>query len=260
MLIESARNGTVAGRSIPIAALGLTIAVGAGAVRATGPNADLKNLAGPRGSRWGDSLEKVQRTEGRDPAVSLESCIAFRDVEIDGRKYEVSYQCFEKGGGFGSTSGWRPTRKGITTAALRLQPFGPPRNADDELGWWEKELTSKYGEPSVRLDATPSADQTLAWPNWCPPSLTNQSMWTSGDCPLPYRFTKYRRWLGKRTAIELYDVGGHGLVTTDSHVVQVVFSERAFFEAAEAARQHAVTAALKKQSEQKANQKRVPAF
>ena len=221
---------------------------------------DLQSLAGPRGSRWGDSPEKVRKVEGRDPAVSLDTCLSFRDAEIDGRKYEISYQCFEKGSGFGSTEGWTQTRKAIATMKISLQPFGPPRSESDEFAWWEKELTGKYGEPGMHLEAPASDDAMIVWPHWCPPDLDNPMTWTSGDCAQPNRFTKYRRWTGKKTVIELYDVGARGMVTQGNHLVDVVFSERALFDTVEKARDRATKAALKKQADQKASQARVPAF
>jgi hypothetical protein len=225
---------------------------------------DLQNLAGPRGSRWGDSPEKVQRTEGRDNAAGigeLDVCVSFDNIAIDGRKYVITYRCFERGSGLGATAGWRLSRKGITTADMTLQPFvvGPPRAADDEFTWWERELTGKYGVPTTRLDV-PQSDDPSIWPRWCPSALENQLSWVSGDCPLQERFTKYRRWIGKKTVIELYDVGGDGpRMRADEHV-HVVFAERSYFDAAEKTAARATAAALKKQTAQAASQKRVPAF
>lgn len=225
------------------------------------PAGELQALAGPRGNRWGDSREKVQKAEGRDPAVSLDTCLSFTGVEIDGRKYDVAYECFERGGGAFSQSGWRATRKAITTATMRLTPFGPVRAIDIELDWWEKELARKYGAPAVRLEASPGTDPAVIWPYWCPPLLTSQQSWTNGDCALPSRFTKYRRWVGKKTVVELYDQGVHSsLRMADSEWVTVAFSQREFFDAAEKARAHTVELELSKQSDQARRQKQVPAF
>jgi hypothetical protein len=223
---------------------------------------DLQNLTGPRGSRWGDPPQQVQRVEGRAPnnaITAADSCLQFSNVDIDGRKYEVSYRCFEKGGGLGSVGGWRPSRKAIALMGMTLQPFGPLRKIDDEFAWWEKELTGTYGEPSVHLDIPRSDDPKVIWPRWCPWVLQSLT-WTSSDCPMDARFMRYRRWAGKKTIIELYDTGTGGLTTQDSQHVNVMFSQRAYFDTAEKSFEHATKAALKKQEDQAATQKHVPAF
>jgi hypothetical protein len=246
--------------------IGLLVAIAvvadAHAMAHAAPGADLQSLAGPRGSRWGDSPEKVQRTEGRDAVEGITyglACAVFRDVAIDGRTYEVIYRCFQRGGGLASIAGWRPTGKGITTAHITLQQFGPPRPVDDEFAWWERELTARYGAPTTSLDVAQSDDPAL-WPRWCPSALENQGAWMSGDCPMQDRFTKYRRWSGKKTVIELYDANRDGPRMRGDEHVHVVFAERSYFDAAEKAAARGVAAAIKKQQQQAASQKRVPSF
>jgi len=245
-------------KSVGLVALVAGLAGGRSSI--AGGSADLQNLAGPRGSHWGDSPDKVQKVEGRDSAPPFDTCLKFGNVAIDGRKYDVSYQCFERGSGFGSTAGWKPSRKAIAMTKISLEPFGPPRSEADESAWWEKELTARYGDPSVHLEVPASNDPTLVWLYWCPPDLENPASWMSGDCVQQDRFTKYRRWAGKKTVIELYDVGAHGMVTPDNHHVIVVFSERTLFDTVEKMRERATKAAVKKQADQKASQTRVPAF
>ncbi|HXD27055.1 MAG TPA: hypothetical protein VN609_14065, partial [Propionibacteriaceae bacterium] len=150
---------------------------------------------------------------------------------------------------------------GITMTDLTLQPFvvGPPRSADEEFTWWERELTEKYGTPTTRLDI-PQSDDPSIWTRWCPPALDNQLSWVAGDCPLRQRFTKYRRWTGKKTVVELYDVGADGPRMRGDEHVHVVFAERSYFDAAEKTAARATAASLKKRAVQKASQAQVPAF
>jgi hypothetical protein len=219
----------------------------------------LNELAGPRASKWGDSTDKVVRAEGRDPAASISAdCLQFSGVTFEKGLYDISFGCYQPGRNVANDHPWTFGKK-IATVSYSPTPFTAQPDPKEAFAWWEGELTQKYGTPALQLNIPlPVGQEAPLWTVWCPDGIRNISGWDNGDCAIPYRFTTYRRWTGKRTVIELYDRGAY--MPGNPPQVVVAFTERRFFDAAEKAHMKGV-AILKKKLQTQANaRKEVPAF
>jgi hypothetical protein len=234
------------GRLLMSGCLGLLVLLVGFAQATAGP---LQDLAGPRASRWGDSTEKVIRAEGRDAVGFVDAaCLTFNSISFGERLYVLRYDCVERGRGLDPRYPWKHGNR-IGAVSFSPMPFTDQGSPAEALAWWEAELSRKYGQPQQRLDAPPTRKSDEGpWPYACPKGRTNLAGWDAGDCPLPYWFTTYRRWTGPKTVIELFDSG----VYMNQPEVVVVFTERTFFDAAEAAHSKALArlnAHLKTQAE-----------